>query len=104
MVSRIVVDRVGSISNLYWRTHTRRLNAIISRRGAGGSSEETLGGEEMLTEQQKVGAALGYDVQAEQALLRRQRQRVAQFQGGGQFTATTGATSYSRETGLGTAQ
>ncbi len=65
---------------------------------------QEMGGEEMLTEQQKVGAALGYDVQAEQALLRRQRQRVAQFQGGGQFTATTGATSYSRETGLGTAQ
>ena len=63
-----------------------------------------MAGEEALTEEQKVGAAFGYDVQAQEALRRRQRQRVAQFETGGQFARTTGATSGTIETGLGTAQ
>ena len=65
---------------------------------------QEMGTEEMLTQQQKVGAALGFDVQAQQALERRQRARVAEFQGGGGFARTTGATSGTVETGVGTAQ
>jgi hypothetical protein len=65
---------------------------------------QEMGGEEMLTEQQKVGAALGFDVQAQQALERRRAQRVAEFAGGGAFARTTGATSGTVETGVGTAQ
>lgn len=65
---------------------------------------QEMGGEEMLTEQQKVGAALGFDVRAQQALERRRAQRVAEFAGGGGFARTTGATSGTVETGVGTAQ
>lgn len=62
---------------------------------------ETMGGEEMLTAEQQLGAAFGYDVQAQQALERRRRQRLAEFQTGGGFARTTGATSGTVETGLG---
>jgi hypothetical protein len=65
---------------------------------------QEMGGEEMLTEQQKIGAAFGFDVQAQQALERRRAQRVAEFAGGGAFARTTGATSGTVETGVGTAQ
>jgi hypothetical protein len=65
---------------------------------------QEMGGEQMLTEQQKVGAAFGFDVQAQKDLERRQRTRLAEFQGGGQFARTTGATSGTAETGIGTAQ
>lgn len=74
-----VFERVGQLAGLY----------------------QEMGGEEALTEAQKVGAAFGYDVAAEQTLARRQRQRVAEFQAGGQFARTTGATSGTVETGLG---
>jgi hypothetical protein len=63
-----------------------------------------MGGEMALTEQQKIGAAFGYDVEAEEELVRRQRQRLGVFQEGGQFARTTGATSGTIETGVGTAQ
>lgn len=69
-----------------------------------GGLYQEMGGEEMLTEEQKIGAAFGYDVQAQEALRRRQRQRVAEFEAGGQFARTTGATSGTVETGLGQAQ
>lgn len=65
---------------------------------------EEMGGEQMLTEQQKVGAALGLDVQAQRELELRQRRRLAEFQGGGGFARTTGATSGTVETGVGLAQ
>jgi len=62
---------------------------------------ETMAGEEMLTAEQQLGAAFGYDVAAQQALERRRRQRLAEFQTGGGFARTTGATSGTVETGLG---
>lgn len=65
---------------------------------------QEMAGEQMLTEEQKVGAAFGFDVQARQQLEERARRRVAEFQGGGQFAGTRGATSGTIETGLGTAQ
>ena len=61
-------------------------------------------GEEALTEAQKIGASFGYDVEAQKRLAERQRVRVAEFQGGGGFARTTGATSGTVETGAGTAQ
>ena len=72
--------------------------------GALGGLYQEMAGEEALTTEQKVGAALGFDTAAEQQLLQRQRRRLSEFQAGGGFTATTGATSYSRETGVGMAQ
>ena len=69
---------------------------------AGLYSEMT--GEQMLTQEQKIGAAFGFDVQAQQELERRKRQRIAEFAGGGGFARTTGATSGTVETGVGTAQ
>lgn len=65
-----------------------------------------MGGEEMemLTEAQKLGATFGYDVAAQQELERRKARRRAEFAGGGQFARTTGATSGTVETGVGTAQ
>ena len=59
---------------------------------------------EALSEAEKLGAAFGYDVAAQQALERRRRQRVGEFQAGGQFARTSGATSGTVETGVGTAQ
>jgi hypothetical protein len=61
-------------------------------------------GEQMLTQEQKVGAAFGFDVASQQEIERRKRQRIAEFQGGGGFARTTGATSGTVETGVGTAQ
>jgi hypothetical protein len=60
-----------------------------------------MAGEEPLTEQQKIGAAFGYDVAAAETISRRKARRVAEFKGGGGFTRTTGATSGTVETGLG---
>jgi hypothetical protein len=65
---------------------------------------QEMGGETALTEEQKVGAALGFDVQAQQELERRRAQRVGEFMGGGSFARTSGATSGTVETGVGTAQ
>jgi hypothetical protein len=77
-----VFERVGQLAGLY----------------------QEMGGEQALTEQQKVGAAFGFDVQAQQELESRRSQRVGEFQAGGQFARTTGATSGTIETGVGTAQ
>jgi len=65
---------------------------------------EEMGGEQGLTQEQKVGAALGFDVEAQLELERRRAQRVGQFQAGGQFARTSGATSGTTETGVGLAQ
>ena len=65
---------------------------------------QEMGGEEALTEAQKIGAAFGYDVAAAQALEQRKRARLGEFKGGGGFAKTTGATSGTVETGVGTAQ
>jgi hypothetical protein len=77
-----VFERVGQLSGLY----------------------QELGGEQALTTEQKVGAAFGFDVQAQRELERRRDQRVGEFQAGGQFARTTGRTSGTVETGVGTAQ
>jgi hypothetical protein len=77
-----VFEQVGELSGLY--------------------SEMT--GEQMLTQEQKVGAAFGFDIQAQQELERRRAQRVGEFAGGGSFARTTGATSGTVETGAGMAQ
>jgi hypothetical protein len=81
-VAQGVFERVGQLAGLY----------------------QEMGGEQALTEQQKVGAAFGFDVQAQEELERRRSQRVGEFQAGGQFARTTGATSGTVETGVGTAQ
>ena len=61
-------------------------------------------GEEMLTQKQQVGAALGYDVDAQKILAQRKQGRKNVFAGGGKFTSTTGATSGTTESGLNVAQ
>ena len=61
-------------------------------------------GEQALTQQQKVGAALGYDVEAQRKLAERKGIRKAAFQGGGSFAKTTGQTSGTVQTGLGVAE
>ena len=61
-------------------------------------------GEQALTQQQKVGAALGYDVEAQRQLAERRGTRKSPFQGGGGFTKTTGQTSGTVQTGLGVAE
>ena len=61
-------------------------------------------GEQALTQQQKVGAALGYDVEGQQGLKKRQATRKAEFAGGGSFAKTTGQTSGTTQTGLGVAE
>ena len=61
-------------------------------------------GEQALTQQQKVGAALGYNVEAQRQLAERRGTRKAAFQGGGGFSKTTGQTSGTVQTGLGVAE
>lgn len=65
---------------------------------------EPLQGEQAIGEQQRIGAAFGYDTAATMDVERRRAARLAQFRGGGQFAATTGATSGTIQTGAGTAQ
>ena len=60
-------------------------------------------GEQALTQQQKVGAALGYDVEGQRGIKQRQATRKAEFGGGGSFAKTTGATTGITQTGLGVA-
>jgi hypothetical protein len=72
--------------------------------GALGELRQTFAGEQDLTEEQLVGAQFGVDVAAREELKRRQRGRVAAFQGGSSFTRTTGETSGSVRTGIGEAQ
>ena len=72
--------------------------------GALGELRQTFAGETALSTEQLVGAQFNQDIQAQQELERRRRLRTAEFAGGGQFARTTGATSGSIETGVGTAQ
>jgi len=65
---------------------------------------QAMGGEEAMTREQQLGATFRYDTNALDLLRRRQRSRVAQFEGGGQFARTSGATSGTVETGAGQAQ
>ena len=65
---------------------------------------QPLAGETALTPEQELGAAFGYDIAAQQELERRRAQRLGEFQAGGQFARTTGATSGTIETGAGLAQ
>jgi hypothetical protein len=76
----------------------------FSEIGALGELRQTFAGEQDLTQEQIVGAQFGIDVAAQEELKRRQRGRVAAFQGGSSFTRTTGETSSSIRTGVGEAQ
>jgi hypothetical protein len=72
--------------------------------GALGELRQAFAGEQDITEEQLVGAQFGIDVAAQEELKRRQRGRVAAFQGGSSFARTTGETSGSIRTGIGEAQ
>ena len=63
-----------------------------------------MSGEQALTQQQKVGAALGTDINAQTILEQRKSTRKSPFMGGGKFTSTTGQTSGTTESGLNVAQ
>jgi hypothetical protein len=76
----------------------------FTRQGQLSGLYQEMGGEEMLSEQEKLGATFGFDLTAQEKLERRKAQRLGEFQAGGQFARTTGATSGAIETGLGTAQ
>jgi hypothetical protein len=78
--------------------------AAFTRQGQLAGLYQEMGGEEMLSEAEKLGATFGFDLTAAEKLERRKAQRVGEFQAGGQFARTTGATSGAIETGLGTAQ
>jgi hypothetical protein len=61
-------------------------------------------GEEEIGEEQRIGAAFGYNTDAFNLVERRRAKRLGEFKGGGQFARTTGATSGTTETSIGTAQ
>jgi hypothetical protein len=65
---------------------------------------QTFTGETALTTEDYIGAAFGYDVEAQQAVERRRRQRVGEFQGGGRFAATQGETQGATQLAIGEAQ
>lgn len=76
----------------------------FAQRGALEGLYTGMAGEEALTQEQEIGATFGYDVNAQQTLERRRRQRVAEFEAGGGFARTSGSTSGTVETSLGSAQ
>ena len=61
-------------------------------------------GEEALTPEGEIGAIFEYDPVAQRRLAQRRAQRIGEFQAGGQFARTSGATSGTVETGVGLAQ
>jgi len=61
-------------------------------------------GEEALTPEDEIGAIFEYDPVAQRRLAQRRAQRIGEFQAGGQFARTSGATSGTVETGAGIAQ
>jgi len=65
---------------------------------------DSMTGEDKLSREEDLGATFGFDTNALLALQGRQKKRVAQFQGGGQFSRTSGSTSGTSETGVGYAQ
>ena len=65
---------------------------------------QPLFGEQGLSAEEEIGAIFEYDPEAQKRLEQRRAQRVGEFQAGGQFARTTGATSGTVETGVGTAQ
>ena len=89
------------VSRGYTEAQAQQAFTLLSEK-AGLFSE--MGDEEVLTESQKIGAAFGYDVSAQQAIEQRAARRKAVFQGGGSYARTTGVTSGSIETGLGVAE
>jgi len=65
---------------------------------------ETMAGEEDISMQEKLGETFGYDPEAQAKIEKRISMRRGEFMGGGRFAATTGATSGTIETGVGSAQ
>jgi len=74
--------------------------SISRRRGL----YETMAGEEDISMQEQLGATFGFDPEAQAKIEKRIATRRGEFMGGGRFTATTGATSGTSETGVGAAQ
>lgn len=85
---------------------SRGITAQQAQEGFGRMTElaglyQEMGGEQALSEAERIGAALGFDEAATRKLQTRLATRKAEFQGGGGFARTTGATSGVIETGLG---
>jgi hypothetical protein len=76
----------------------------FTRRGLLEGLYQPLAGEQALTGEQEIGAIFGFDPEAQRRLEQRAAERRAEFQAGGQFARTTGATSGTIETGVGLAQ
>lgn len=72
--------------------------------GALGELTQTFAGEQALTTEDYIGAAFGYDVQAQQNIEKRRRGRIAEFQAGGGFARTQGATQGATQSAIGEAQ
>lgn len=84
-------------------TSDEAATAFAQRRQLAGLYE-TMAGEEAMSREQEIGTLFGYDTAATENLRERQRKRLAAFQGGGGFSRTSGRTSGTLETGLGSAQ
>lgn len=69
-----------------------------------GELRQQFGGEESISETEFIGQQFGADEAARKKLVRRAQARVGEFEGGGSFATTTGATSYARESGAGKAR
>jgi hypothetical protein len=69
-----------------------------------GELRQAFAGEQPVSEEDIVAAQFGINTEVQEELRRRQRGRVAAFQGGSSFARTTGETSGSIRTGIGEAQ
>ena len=76
----------------------------FSERGQLAGLFEEMAGEQAMSEEEKLGATFGYDVDASNRLRQRAATRRSVFQGGGGFARTSGVTSGTIETSLGGSQ
>ena len=65
---------------------------------------QTFTGETDISQQDIIAAQFGYNTEAEKKLMQRKQQRIGEFQGGGTYARTSGATSGSIQSGIGKAQ
>ncbi len=92
----------GMLENLYDRGITEGVASQgFSDVGRLGELRRTAAGEEDISDQQQVGAALGFDINAQRALDKKRRRRLGEFEAGGRFSRTTGLTSGSSKLAIG---
>jgi len=72
--------------------------------GQMGELNATIGAEQSLTEQQKIGGTFGFDIEAQKALEKKRQGRLAEFNQGGGYARASGDSAGTITSGLGISQ